>query len=193
VIAIAAGAFAVSNLRLVFGSNRWSSPGRAGIAEDTDPKIVVLEVFGTGGTAVINYLDLDGKPQRATDPALPWSLEMTTPRAAANVNLLAQSRGDSITCRITVDGEVKDERTATGMNAKPTAGEGRMSATIDDDTDDTTNPIPVARQGPRPASPSSRGCCDAGHPGHPVWWPTSWCSTPLCRSLIRSARCARSR
>ncbi|GAA2549196.1 MmpS family transport accessory protein [Mycolicibacterium diernhoferi] len=119
VIAVAAGAFTVSNLRLVFGSNPVVvTPVGAGIAEDDDPKVVVLEVFGTAGTAVINYLDLDGKPQRAADPTLPWSLTMTTTAAAANVNLLAQSDGDSITCRITVDGEVKDERTATGMNAE---------------------------------------------------------------------------
>ena len=119
VCAIAAGAFTVSNLRLVFGSNPVVvTPVGAGIAEDTDPKIVVYEVFGTGGTAVINYLDLDGKPQRAVDTGLPWSITLTTTAAAANVNMLAQGDGDSITCRITVDGEVKDERTATGMNAE---------------------------------------------------------------------------
>ncbi|CAJ1585991.1 MmpS family transport accessory protein [[Mycobacterium] wendilense] len=119
VCAMAAGAYTVANLRTVFGSNPVVvTPVGAGIAEDNDPKVVVLEVFGTADSAVINYLDLDGKPQRAQDPTLPWSLTMTTTAAAANVNLLAQSPGDSITCRITVDGEVKDERTATGMNAE---------------------------------------------------------------------------
>ncbi|OBF12959.1 MmpS family transport accessory protein [Mycobacterium sp. ACS4331] len=117
--AVAAGAYTVSNLRLVFGANPVVvTPVGAGTAEDTDPKIVTYEVFGTGGTAVINYLDLDGKPQRAVDAALPWSITLTTTAAAATVNMLAQSHGDSITCRITVDGEVKDERTATGVNAQ---------------------------------------------------------------------------
>ena len=32
-------------------------------------------------------------------------------------NIMAQGDGSSITCRVTVDDEVEDERTAGGMNA----------------------------------------------------------------------------
>ena len=32
-------------------------------------------------------------------------------------NIMAQGDGSSISCRVTVDDEVKDERTAEGMNA----------------------------------------------------------------------------
>lgn len=33
-------------------------------------------------------------------------------------NIMAQTDGDTITCRVTVDDEVKDERTATGAHAE---------------------------------------------------------------------------
>ena len=83
-----------------------------------NPKVVTYEIFGVpGATADINYLDLDAKPQRVDAAAIPWSLTLETTAPSAAPNILAQSDGTSITCRILVDGEVKDERTATGMNA----------------------------------------------------------------------------
>jgi len=62
-------------------------------------------------------MDLDAKPQRTDRVALPWSLTLSTTAPSAAPNILAQGDGGSITCRITVDDEVKDERTATGVNA----------------------------------------------------------------------------
>ena len=75
------------------------------------------EIFGTGTYANINYLDLDAKPQRLDGAALPWSLTLRPPRRPRRPNIVAQGDGSSVTCRITVDDEVKDERTATGVNA----------------------------------------------------------------------------
>jgi Mycobacterium membrane protein len=45
-------------------------------------------------------------------------LTLTTTAPAASPNIIAQSDGNSITCRITVDGVVKDERTTDGVNAQ---------------------------------------------------------------------------
>jgi hypothetical protein len=45
-------------------------------------------------------------------------LTLTTTAPAASPNIIAQSDGDSITCRITVDGVIKDERTTNGVNAQ---------------------------------------------------------------------------
>ena len=67
---------------------------------------------------MVNYLDLSGIPQRTGSVALPWSLTLTTTDPAASPNILAQGDGDSIGCRITVDDVVKEERTATGVNAE---------------------------------------------------------------------------
>jgi hypothetical protein len=68
--------------------------------------------------ATINYLDLDAQPQKAENVSLPWTLDLTTTAPAASPNIVAQSDGGSISCRITVDGVVKDERTTDGVNAQ---------------------------------------------------------------------------
>ena len=49
---------------------------------------------------------------------MPWSLTLTTTAPAASPNIIAQSDGDTITCRVTVDGLVRDERTSDGVNAQ---------------------------------------------------------------------------
>lgn len=119
VTAVSAGALTVAQLRTVFGANPvvvtdLSSDN----AEDFNPKFVTYEVFGTGGTAVINYMDLEGKPQRVPEAALPWTLRLETTLPSVMPNILAQSDGDMISCRVTVDDEIKQERTATGVNAE---------------------------------------------------------------------------
>ncbi|MCV7065572.1 hypothetical protein H7H51_07370 [Mycolicibacterium farcinogenes] len=119
VIAVVLGGLAVSQLRSVFGSNPVVvTPKGSDSAADFSPKVVVYEVFGSGSSAVINYLDLDGKPQRVQTAPLPWSLRLTTTNPSTSPNMLAQSDGQTISCRITVDDSIKDERTATGLNAQ---------------------------------------------------------------------------
>ena len=119
VTAATAGAVTVAQLRTVFGSNPvvvtdLSSDN----AEDFNPKFVTYEIFGSGTTAVINYMDLEGRPQRVTDAPMPWTLTLQTTLPSVMPNILAQSDGDTISCRVTVDDEVKQERTAAGVNAE---------------------------------------------------------------------------
>ncbi|MEN4473361.1 hypothetical protein C1S82_06560 [Mycolicibacterium cosmeticum] len=117
VAAVAIGGVSVSYLRSVFGSDgAVVTPVGSDTADKFNPKVVVYEVFGTGTTATINYMDLQGLPQR-TQAALPWTLRLETTIPSVQPNLLAQGDGQSIGCRVTVDDEVKDERTATGVNA----------------------------------------------------------------------------
>jgi hypothetical protein len=119
VVALTVGVLAVSQLRSVFGANpTLVTPIGSDTAEKFNPKVVTYEVFGSGDTAVINYKDLDGKPQRTGTVSLPWTLTLTTTAPSTSPNILAQTDGQSISCRITVDDVVKDERTATGVNAQ---------------------------------------------------------------------------
>ncbi|MBP2455265.1 hypothetical protein JOF57_005178 [Mycolicibacterium lutetiense] len=119
VVALSVGFLAVSHLRTIFGAHPvLVTPIGADTAEKFNPKVVTYEVYGSGGTAVINYKDLDGNPQRTGTVGLPWSLTLTTTAPSSSPNILAQTDGDSIGCRITVDDVVKDERTATGVNAQ---------------------------------------------------------------------------
>jgi hypothetical protein len=110
----------VSRVRTFFGADGVTVTPR-NFADDPkpfDPKVVRYEVFGTGTYVDINYLDLDAKPQRVDGASLPWSLTLETTAPSAAPNIVAQGDSNSITCRITVDDEVKDERTSDGLNAQ---------------------------------------------------------------------------
>jgi Mycobacterium membrane protein len=112
--------FCVDRFRGFFGRTELTRPG-AGLVNDPEPfnpKEVRYEIFGTGTVATINYLDLDAQPQKAENVSLPWTLDLTTTAPAASPNIVAQSDGGSISCRITVDGVIKDERTTDGVNAQ---------------------------------------------------------------------------
>jgi hypothetical protein len=118
VVAIAIGVVSVAHLRSVFGSEgAVVTQVGSDTADKFHPKVVVYEVFGSGATAVINYTDLNGLPQRTGEVSLPWSLRLETTVPSVMPNLVAQGDGQSIGCRVTVDDEVKDERTAQGVNA----------------------------------------------------------------------------
>ena len=119
-LVVVIAAFCVDRFRGFFGRTELTRPG-AGLVNDPapfNPKEVKYEIFGTGTVATINYLDLDAQPQKAENVPLPWSLDLTTTAPAASPNIVAQSDGGSISCRITVDGVVKDERTTDGVNAQ---------------------------------------------------------------------------
>jgi len=119
-LVVVVAAFCVDRFLGVFGHTVLTKPG-AGLVNDPapfNPKVVKYDIFGTGGAATINYLDLDAQPQKAENVALPWSLTLTTTAPAASPNIIAQGDGDAISCRITVDGVVKDERTTDGLNAQ---------------------------------------------------------------------------
>lgn len=119
IIAVVIGASTVSQLREAFGADPvLVTPTGNNTAESFNPKVVTYEVFGSGSTGVINYVDLDGIPQRVENAALPWSLTLSTTVPAVSANILAQSDGDDVTCRILVDGELEEENTATGINAQ---------------------------------------------------------------------------
>ena len=116
----AVAGFCVYRLHGIFGSHNNTS-GASGISDDPipfNPKHVILEVFGApGAVATINYLDVNAQPQRVDDATLPWSYTITTTLPAVTGNLVAQGNSASIGCRITVNGEVKDERSVNEMNA----------------------------------------------------------------------------
>ncbi|MCV7179755.1 MmpS family transport accessory protein [Mycolicibacterium sphagni] len=120
-IVVAIAGFGVFRLHGVFGKTELTRPG-SGLANDTkpfNPKQVTYQIFGPeGAVATINYLDLDAQPQIARDITLPWTLTLTTTAPAASANIVAQGDTDTIGCRILVNGELKDEKTSTGVNAQ---------------------------------------------------------------------------
>jgi Mycobacterium membrane protein len=120
VVVVALASFAVYRLHGIFGSHTNASAQR-GISNEIvpfNPKHVVLEVFGApGAVATINYLDVNAQPQQVKNAPLPWSFTITSTEPAVVGNVVAQGNGDTLGCRITVNGEVKDERTVNTRNA----------------------------------------------------------------------------
>lgn len=120
VVVVGSAGFAVYRLHGSFGSHNNTSPAGANSGEIVpfNPKHVVLEVFGTpGAVATINYLDVNAQPQRVENATLPWSYTITSTDPAIVGNVVAQGNGNSIGCRIIVNGVVKDERSFNEVNA----------------------------------------------------------------------------
>jgi Mycobacterium membrane protein len=115
------GGFVISRMHGIFGSDTEITREGSGINNDAkpfNPKQVTYEVFGpTGAVATINYLDLSANPQSVKGAPLPWLITLTTTAPAATPILLAQGDAESIGCRITVDGKVKDEKSSSGVDA----------------------------------------------------------------------------
>jgi hypothetical protein len=120
VAVVAVAGFSVYRLHGIFGSDNNASAA-SGISNEIvpfNPKSVILEVFGPPGTvATINYMDVNAAPQRVDNTILPWSHTITTTEPAVFANVVAQGDSDSIGCRITVNGVVKDERVVNTLDA----------------------------------------------------------------------------
>ena len=120
VLVVALTGFAIYRLHGIFGShtNVSANSGLSNEIVPFNPKQVVLEVFGApGAVATINYLDVNAQPQQVKNAPLPWSYTITTTEPAVVGNVVAQGTGDTLGCRITVNGEVKDERTVNEVDA----------------------------------------------------------------------------
>jgi len=106
----------------LFGSDNETTRTGAGLAQDAEPfnpKVVTYQITGTeGAVATINYLDLDSTPQRVDDARLPWSITLKTTKPSASATIIAQGDGNQIGCRVSVDDEVRDEQSSTGVNAQ---------------------------------------------------------------------------
>ena len=119
VVVVALVTFSVLRLHGIFGSHDDTSRPAADSLQNTgfNPKRVLFEVFGSpGAVATINYLDEHAQPQRVDDTPLPWSHTLTTDDPTLFADLRAQGDSTNITCRITVNGIVKDERSANNVN-----------------------------------------------------------------------------
>lgn len=120
IVVVALAGFAVDRLHGVFGSHKNASLA-GGVSSEIvpfNPKHVVYEVFGApGATATINFQDVHAALQRVDNAPLPWSYTITTTDPAVIANVVAQGNGDTLGCRITVNGVVKDERTVKELSA----------------------------------------------------------------------------
>jgi hypothetical protein len=114
------GGFLVDRVHGYFGSEKRPSYADSNLQNPKpfNPKRITYEVFGPAGTvADISYFDVNADPKHVDGAQLPWSLRITTDKAAVMGNLVAQGDSDSIGCRITVNDEVKAYRVSNETNA----------------------------------------------------------------------------
>ena len=111
---------AVTRLHKVFASQDLNANSGAGIKiVQFNPKVVKYEIFGApGSTANINYWDADANTHQINDAALPWSFTVSTTLPTVSANIMAQTDGGYIGCRITVDGELREHQSSDGHNAQ---------------------------------------------------------------------------
>jgi hypothetical protein len=81
-------------------------------------KTVVYEVISDSGSLNnVTYFDENSAIQQESSPAAPWSKTVKNSSTFVIAGVTAQTEGTSVTCRVSVDGKVKDEQTATGQYA----------------------------------------------------------------------------
>jgi Mycobacterium membrane protein len=119
IVVLAVSGLVVSRLHRMFASQDLNAGAGAGIEiVQFNPKILVYDVYGPPGTtAQISYFDPDANVHSISAP-LPWSITLSTTLPAVSVNLMAQGDGDEIGCRVTVNGTVREEQSANGVNAQ---------------------------------------------------------------------------
>jgi Mycobacterium membrane protein len=119
VAVVVIGGFTVARVKSFFTANDTgvlTSP-RQEDSKPFKPKVVKYEIFGSARHANVNYLDLSADPKRVDNAPLPWTLVLSTTAPSVFPNLSAQSDGDRLGCRITIDDEVKDENIINGVHA----------------------------------------------------------------------------
>lgn len=119
VAVVAIGGFTVHRVKSFFtaeNADTLTSP-KVDDSKPFKPKVVKYEIFGSASSANVNYLDLSAEPRRLDDAPLPWTLVLSTTAPSVFPNISAQSDGDYLGCRITVDDEVKDEKISNGVHA----------------------------------------------------------------------------
>jgi hypothetical protein len=119
IVVLAVSGLVVSRLHRMFASEDLNANAGKGIEiVQFNPKVLVYEVYGAPGTAAqISYFDTDANVHEVNAP-LPWSVTLSTTLPAVSANLMARADGDRIGCRVTVNGVVREEKSADGINAQ---------------------------------------------------------------------------
>ena len=119
IVVLAISGLVVSRLHKMFASQDLNANAGAGIEiVQFNPKILVYDVYGPPGTtAQIGYFDPDDNVHSITAP-LPWSITLSTTLPTVSASLMAQADTDQIGCRVTVNGTVREEQSANGVNAQ---------------------------------------------------------------------------
>lgn len=119
IVVLAVSGLVVSRLHKMFASEDLNANAGKGIEiVQFNPKTLVYDVYGPAGTtAQISYFDPDANVHEITAP-VPWSVTLSTTLPTVSASLMARSDSDQIGCRVTVNGVLREEKSADGINAQ---------------------------------------------------------------------------
>jgi hypothetical protein len=115
VVVVTLGAYVILRIRDGAAATTPAAAEGSGITANFNPKHITYEVTGSGGTVSLNYLDENGQPNLIEAAPLPWSFTIVTTLPSMSANIMAQGDMDvsDLKCRVTVDGDVRDDRAST--------------------------------------------------------------------------------
>jgi hypothetical protein len=117
IVVLAVSGLVVTRLHKQFASQDLNANAGSGIEiVQFNPKIMVYDVYGSGN-AQISYFDPDANVHTITAP-LPWSVSLSTTLPTVSGSLMARTDGEQIGCRVTVNGIVREEQSASGIQAQ---------------------------------------------------------------------------
>jgi hypothetical protein len=119
IVVLSVSGLVVMRLHRQFASADLNANAGSGIEiVQFNPKVMVYDVYGApGDTAQISYFDPDANVHTLTT-TLPWSVTLSTTLPTVSANLMARAEGDQIGCRVTVNGTVREEQSASGIKAQ---------------------------------------------------------------------------
>ncbi len=86
--------------------------------EQFNVKRLTYEVFGSLGTGgKLVYVDIEGHPHQVDVTTLPWSHTETTTLTVASGSISVHVHGGQVSCRMLVDGVVRDQQSSTHQDA----------------------------------------------------------------------------
>ena len=115
----AIGGLVIYRFHGVFGADQPTTAGAAGgEIVSRVPKYVTYEIYGPETTSgMVSYVDERAQSREATFVSLPWSLTLTTTQPSVFANVMAQGDSQELGCRITVNGELRDQQQSDGHDA----------------------------------------------------------------------------
>ncbi|WP_175401636.1 MmpS family transport accessory protein [Mycobacterium malmoense] len=119
VVALVIGGVAVLRLNGVFPGPGLPKPDPRDATPPYAAKTATYEILGPPGTTgVVNWMDADSLPQKASFTTLPWSTTIVAQMPGIFAYVVAQGDSSFIGCRITVDGKLVDQQQANNRNAQ---------------------------------------------------------------------------
>lgn len=121
VVAIGAGALSMWKVHQMSAPPPVITVNGPQAPEQSTPKLLTYELSGSVGQGgMLAYVDVDGHPHKVDLTVLPWSHTETTTLTVVSGSISAQVHGGQISCRILVNGVVRDEHSDTHQDADVT-------------------------------------------------------------------------